>query len=467
MAEYWKSQAKKFCEICKVWFADNKASIDNHEMGQKHKAMVQQRLREMGQKSKQKDKDTANLNATLVAMEAAALAAMKRDGQSIPSNMAPPTVGLPTTSAPPVPSGSTKRKAEKVDPKEELKERKKKWKELKKSSKTSEFWNRDQEDEVIEWVQAEAEGGFYYWNIFSGETVWEVPSVFYTTEEYSQNYEKVQQQIEDEKNRLKEEAEKKKKEAENEEAMKAYNEQYQQYCQQWYQYQQQLQTNQPPPPPPAEGSVTVTSGEIGTGTNAVYSTGTGGPYNTVKSGNSGTVTPSEGINKAISMRIARNMNTMKSDVLEEFRDGTDGVEHDKVDKEGSNEATESGLDEIKIHNKSELKPECTVYQPLTEEEKEPSKRSAAGLGKWTTIVKEPEVPKTLELEQQDKVVYDDLPEQQIKTQLDFDVDEDPSETKFSEKVLPVKSTKKSSKEVVFKKRTASNRNQRRTTGADL
>lgn len=37
MADYWKSNAKKFCEICKVWFADNKISIENHERGLKHK----------------------------------------------------------------------------------------------------------------------------------------------------------------------------------------------------------------------------------------------------------------------------------------------------------------------------------------------------------------------------------------------------------------------------------------------
>lgn len=101
----------------------------------------------------------AQLNATLVAMEAAALAAMKKDGHEV----AEPQSSSSTSSSMPV-----KRKM-KVDPKEELKERKRKLKELKKTAKQSEFWNQDQADEFIEWVQSETgEGQCYYWNIFSG-----------------------------------------------------------------------------------------------------------------------------------------------------------------------------------------------------------------------------------------------------------------------------------------------------------
>ena len=32
--EYWKSNTRKFCEYCKCWFADNKASINFHEAGE-------------------------------------------------------------------------------------------------------------------------------------------------------------------------------------------------------------------------------------------------------------------------------------------------------------------------------------------------------------------------------------------------------------------------------------------------
>lgn len=83
MADYWKSNAKKFCEICKVWFADNKISIENHERGLKHKGMVQKRLRDMSKKNTEKEAEQGHLHATLLAMEQSALAAMKRDGQSV------------------------------------------------------------------------------------------------------------------------------------------------------------------------------------------------------------------------------------------------------------------------------------------------------------------------------------------------------------------------------------------------
>lgn len=69
-------------------------------------------------------------------------------------------------------------------------------KELKKSSKQSQFWQEGEED-FIEWVQAEANGQTYYWNIFTQETEWEAPSLFYTTEEYTTNYETISQKIND------------------------------------------------------------------------------------------------------------------------------------------------------------------------------------------------------------------------------------------------------------------------------
>lgn len=85
MTEVWISGKKKFCEICKVWFADNKISVENHERGDKHKAMVQKRLREMSQNAAKRDAEAGHQNAVLIAMEQAALAAMKRDGQPVPS----------------------------------------------------------------------------------------------------------------------------------------------------------------------------------------------------------------------------------------------------------------------------------------------------------------------------------------------------------------------------------------------
>eukprot|EP01038_Epipyxis_sp_PR26KG_P007581 gene7581-10329_t len=42
MTEYWVSQAKYFCPVCKVYLADNKASRQHHENGSKHKQKVEE-----------------------------------------------------------------------------------------------------------------------------------------------------------------------------------------------------------------------------------------------------------------------------------------------------------------------------------------------------------------------------------------------------------------------------------------
>lgn len=55
MADYWVSGKKKYCEICKIWYADNKISIENHERGQGHKINVQKRLRDMGRLAKERE----------------------------------------------------------------------------------------------------------------------------------------------------------------------------------------------------------------------------------------------------------------------------------------------------------------------------------------------------------------------------------------------------------------------------
>ncbi|KAI6226450.1 WW domain-binding protein 4 [Aphelenchoides fujianensis] len=212
MADYWKSNAKHFCEICKIWIADNRASVDAHEKGMRHKGAVQQRLRDMGKRAKEKEVQASNLNATLIAMEQAALAAMKRDGQEVPpAPSASGQVAAPRRPALP-----------KVDPKLEVKERKRKLQELKRTAKASQFWNAEEEKEIIEWVQAEADGQHYYWNIFSGETIWDVPNRFYTTAEYNDNFEAISQRVDAEiKKRKVDDAEEQQRKAESEAQVRA------------------------------------------------------------------------------------------------------------------------------------------------------------------------------------------------------------------------------------------------------
>lgn len=59
MTEYWQSQARKFCDFCKCWIADQKVSIEFHENGKRHQQAVKDRLRDIGQKGARDERKTA------------------------------------------------------------------------------------------------------------------------------------------------------------------------------------------------------------------------------------------------------------------------------------------------------------------------------------------------------------------------------------------------------------------------
>ncbi|XP_040571817.1 uncharacterized protein [Lepeophtheirus salmonis] len=73
MTEYWKSQAKKFCQYCKVWITDNKASVGFHEGGKKHQMAVQTRLKDIRRKGMEDLRNSRDEAAMLRQMEEDAL----------------------------------------------------------------------------------------------------------------------------------------------------------------------------------------------------------------------------------------------------------------------------------------------------------------------------------------------------------------------------------------------------------
>lgn len=79
MADYWKSQGRKFCDFCKCWMADNKPSIEFHEGGKKHKENVSKRLKEIHKNSAKQAKQSKKFEDDLRKMENAAMAAYLRD----------------------------------------------------------------------------------------------------------------------------------------------------------------------------------------------------------------------------------------------------------------------------------------------------------------------------------------------------------------------------------------------------
>lgn len=79
MADYWKSQGRKFCDFCKCWIADNKPSIEFHEGGKKHKENVSKRLKEIHKSSTKQAKQNKKFQDDLKKMENAGMAAYLKD----------------------------------------------------------------------------------------------------------------------------------------------------------------------------------------------------------------------------------------------------------------------------------------------------------------------------------------------------------------------------------------------------
>ncbi|ESO07393.1 hypothetical protein HELRODRAFT_191166 [Helobdella robusta] len=79
MADYWKSQPRKFCELCKCWMADNKPSRDFHERGKRHQESVKRKLDELKKKGVQDAKKERECNKYLMQMERGAMKKYEQD----------------------------------------------------------------------------------------------------------------------------------------------------------------------------------------------------------------------------------------------------------------------------------------------------------------------------------------------------------------------------------------------------
>lgn len=85
MSEYWKSIPKKFCDVCKVWYQDNKISVDHHEKGFKHKANVQKKIQELRKRGQTQAKEESEYKLEMMKIEAAALSSFQKDIVKDPS----------------------------------------------------------------------------------------------------------------------------------------------------------------------------------------------------------------------------------------------------------------------------------------------------------------------------------------------------------------------------------------------
>lgn len=79
MTDFWVSNAKHFCNLCKVWCQGDPVSIKRHEEGPKHKDRVAARLKAARRKSQPSDEDVAR---QLREIEAAAAESMRQTAAS-------------------------------------------------------------------------------------------------------------------------------------------------------------------------------------------------------------------------------------------------------------------------------------------------------------------------------------------------------------------------------------------------
>ncbi|KAH8323398.1 hypothetical protein KR067_007385, partial [Drosophila pandora] len=185
--EYWKSNERKFCDFCKCWLSDNKASIAFHESGKRHKMNVAKRITDISRSSEKSERERQKMDAEIRKMEEAAMKSYAQDvharGDMTARSIS--TVMRATASASSSSASSSAGRSRQIDPMR-----------LEGDSDEDEDNRRVTVGKVGSdaaaapdaslWVEGKSdEGHTYYWNVKTNESVWEKPKEgFLSYEEY-------------------------------------------------------------------------------------------------------------------------------------------------------------------------------------------------------------------------------------------------------------------------------------------
>ncbi|XP_067009846.2 WW domain-binding protein 4 [Anabrus simplex] len=217
MADYWKSQAKKYCDFCKCWIADNRPSVEFHEKGKRHKENVTLRLKDISKKSAKQHKEMLSVDEEMKKMEEAALKAYMKDVEAnadLTSRIIKEQLAEKEKQATEDEKSISLEEEEDGDDKSGCKEEQEE-----EEKQHKEPPQPEPESKVKMWYEAVSDEGYtYYWHIETGESVWEPPEEgFMSVAEQKEAEEKeAKKKTKEEKKNLrqKEEEERRKKEEE-------------------------------------------------------------------------------------------------------------------------------------------------------------------------------------------------------------------------------------------------------------
>ncbi|XP_055532566.1 WW domain-binding protein 4 [Wyeomyia smithii] len=211
MADYWKSNDRKYCDFCQCWIADNKPSIQFHESGRRHKANVQKRLSDISRNSYKQQKEQNKVEADLKKMNEAAMKAYMQDvtaGADISSRAlaeqqraeaaaaAAAVLESDSAAGPSVGVRVTKKKVgREADPlyiPGDFSDEEGYGPSKLTAAAIAEAAKQKRIEEISKighgslWVEAVSEEGYtYYWNVKTNESIWEAPKEgFMKKEEY-------------------------------------------------------------------------------------------------------------------------------------------------------------------------------------------------------------------------------------------------------------------------------------------